>query len=238
MTEPADVATKDAYEGAIRSFTEAEIALREIVGGLQRFRSASEELAESTGALAETRASVEDAADAVSATVVALTAVAGSLATATKVIAELDPARFWAALERLEGSSTTTQTALTTGFNEAVEGRAAAADTTRAEIQASTTSITAELHAVGDGVGTALAEEARATRDGIAVTVIDAEGRLAAQARDDASAARDAAQKTADALSADVAAVQRLATQVRMMAGTSIAVGGIAVVLLIIVLLR
>ena len=223
MTEPADIATKDAYEGAIRSFTEAEIALREIVGGLQRFRSASEQVADAGGALAETRASVEDAADAISATVVALTAVAGSLAAAAKVIADLDPARFWAALERLEGSSTTIQTALATGFNEAVEGRAAAADSNRAAVESSSATITAELHSVGDGVGAAVTEAA---------------SRLSSQGREEASAAREAAQKSADALSTEVAAVQRLATQVRLMAGASIAVGSVAVVLLIVLLLR
>src|SRR5690349_7041520 len=104
MTEPADAATKEAYEGAIRSFTEAEIALREIVTGLQRFRSASDQVVEAGAYLAGAQAAVERWAQVLESAAVALTENATSLGASAEVLAALDPARFWDSFDRLEAT--------------------------------------------------------------------------------------------------------------------------------------
>lgn len=107
MTEPADAATKDAYEGAIRSFTEAEIALQEVVSDLQRFRSASDQLGEAGTSLADARAAVARSAATVDSAAASLAQIASSLASATQTVAALDPERFWNSFNSLEATTTT-----------------------------------------------------------------------------------------------------------------------------------
>lgn len=127
MTEPADTATKDAYEGAIRSFTEAEIALQEVVSDLQRFRGASGQLAEAGTSLADARAAVARSAATVDSAAASLAQIASSLASATQTVAALDPERFWASFNRLETTTTTSASemrqAVDAGFADTAAAR-------------------------------------------------------------------------------------------------------------------
>jgi len=227
MTEPADVATKDAYEGAIRSFTEAEIALREIVAGLQRFRSASDQVTEAGNSLAEAGAAVDRASQAVEVTVVALTAISVSLGSATQVINALDPARFWESFDRLEAatasSATSLEQALTTGFREAGASQTAAARALDARIKTATESITRE-------VGTGMAD--------VKVSIAASSDHLSGRIGETSEALREATGKAAEALSSELGATQRLARQTRALATAGVVLAAVSVALLVLLLAR
>jgi hypothetical protein len=227
MTEPADVATKDAYEGAIRSFTEAEIALREIVAGLQRFRSASDQVTEAGNSLAEAGAAVDRASQAVEEAVVSLTAIAVSLGSATQVITALDPARFWESFDRLEASTASSATsleqALAAGFAEAVASQTAAARALDGHIKTATESITRE-------VGTSKAD--------INVSITASSDQLSGRIRQTSEALQEATGKAAQALSSELGATQRIATQTRALATAGVVLAGVSVALLLFSLAR
>jgi hypothetical protein len=227
MTEPADVATKDAYEGAIRSFTEADIALRQIVTDLQRFRSASNQVAEAGVSLGEALAAVERSSQAVGTAVVALTSIAASLASATQVITALDPARFWESFDRLEvftaSSAATLQQAIETGFTQADVRQTAAA-------QALDTSIST--------TGETTAAEVRRVAADLSSSITTSGDRLANRLGEASDANQKTTRKAAEGLSLGVSATQRLASQARALAVATIALGAVAVSLLVLLVVR
>ena len=227
MTEPADVATKDAYEGAIRSFTEADIALRQIVTDLQRFRSASNQVAEAGTSLAEALAAVESSSQAVGTAVVALTSIAASLASATQVITALDPARFWESFDRLEASTAssaaTLQQAIETGFTQADARHTAA-------VQALDTSIST--------TGETTAAEVRTVALDLRSSITTSGDRLASRIGEASDANQKTTRKAAEGLSLEVSATQRLASQARALAVAAVALGAVAVALLVLLVVR
>ena len=227
MIEPADVATKDAYEGAIRSFTEAEIALREIVAGLQRFRSASDQVSEAGNSLAEAGAAVDRASQAVEETVVALTAISVSLGSATQVITALDPARFWESFDRLEASTASSATsleqALADGFTEAGASQTATGRALEARIKTATESITRE-------VGTA--------RTDIDVSIKATGDHLSGRIGETSQALQETTGKAAEVLSSELRATQRLARQIRALATAGVVIAAVSVALLVLLVAR
>ena len=105
MTESTDAATRETYEGAIRSFTEAEIALREIVTAVQRYRSASDAVVEAGATLSASRESLLATLTTLEATASEMQRLSLSLSQASAVIAALDPERFWASFTKLEAAA-------------------------------------------------------------------------------------------------------------------------------------
>ena len=112
MTEPTDAATKETYEAAIRSFTEAEIALREIVAALQRYRSASDTVVEAGGTLNASRDALLATLDTLETTAAEMVRVSSGLGQATAVIAAIDQERFWASFAQLESATSSSSDAL------------------------------------------------------------------------------------------------------------------------------
>ena len=227
MTEAADVATKEAYEDAIRSFTEAEIALREIVTALQRFRSASDLVAEAGTSLAEAQAAVESSSRAVETAVVTLTAIAASLGSAAHVIAAIDPARFWESFDRLEASvassATTLQEAIGAGFTQADARQTAAA-------QAVDTHIATTGEVLGGDIRAATAE--------LGSLIMTSGERLATRIGETSDANQKTTQEAAAGLASAIGAAQHLATQVRALAIAGVVIGLGAVALLVLLLFR
>lgn len=101
MTEAIDNDTKLTYETAIRSFTEAEVALREIVSALERYRAASDSVEAAEAAVSSSQAVLATALATVETTSVELASTATSLRDAATTIAALDPERFWSSFEEL-----------------------------------------------------------------------------------------------------------------------------------------
>ena len=223
MTELENHVTKDAYEGAIRSFTEAEIALREIVAGLQRFRTASDRVEGAGAALVGALAAVDASTGAVETAVSGLSEIAVSLAAATQVIAALEPARFWESFDRLEAttvaSAVATQSSLGDGFAASERrdtqataaldaGLAASRNATEASLKTATTALSAAVSTSTAQLHAAIVE---------------------------ASAAR---RQETERLSAQQNTSLRVATQARLLASVSAGLSAGGLVLLVMLLLR
>ena len=93
MTEATDNETKLTYETAIRSFTEAEVALREIVSALERYRAASDSVETADAAVSSSQAALAAALATFETTSVELTSSATSLRGAATTIAALGAKR-------------------------------------------------------------------------------------------------------------------------------------------------
>lgn len=97
--------TDDAVDGArsidtvIRGFTDAELALREVVGAVERIRSASEQLDDSRADQVAAREALADTAAAIHALGAKVEAVAAALHENTTTLSGLDPERLWRHLD-------------------------------------------------------------------------------------------------------------------------------------------
>jgi hypothetical protein len=112
MTDATDHETKLTYETAIRSFTEAEVALREIVSALERYRAASDAVEAAGTAVTSSQAVLAAALGTFETTSVELASTATSLRDASTTIAALDPERFWSSFEELRSEVKTGDDAL------------------------------------------------------------------------------------------------------------------------------
>ena len=136
MTEATDNETKLTYETAIRSFTEAEVALREIVSALERYRAASESVETAEAAVSLSQASLAAALATFETTSVELVGTATSLRDASTTISALDPERFWSSFEELRSEVKTASHDLTEKLEAAEAERSGEAARSREQVAA------------------------------------------------------------------------------------------------------
>lgn len=104
MTDHGDAATRESFEAAVRSFTEAELALGEIVNAAQRFRSASDAIVDARAALDVSHESLVATMETLRAMASEMERLSASLAAAASVLAALDPERVWSSFAQLESA--------------------------------------------------------------------------------------------------------------------------------------
>ena len=102
MTDQVDDATRNSLEAAVRSFTDAEIALREIVAAAQRFRTASESLDQAQATLEATNGAAMETVATLRGLAARLDDVSGSLASAALTLTAVDPPRLWTSIGAIE----------------------------------------------------------------------------------------------------------------------------------------
>lgn len=139
MTETTDNETKLTYETAIRSFTEAEIALREIVSALERYRAASDSVEAAEATVSSSQAALAAALATFESTSVELASTATSLRDASTTIAALDPERFWSSFEELRSDVRTGNDSLTEKLVAVEAGLSGEATRTREQLTAAIT---------------------------------------------------------------------------------------------------
>src|SRR4051812_12587056 len=101
MTDHANAGARESYEAAVRSFTQAEVALGELLTAAQRFQSASTSIEQAQAGLELTREPPGDAIETGKAVARELEQASASLRSTSTVFAKLDPDRFWASLDAL-----------------------------------------------------------------------------------------------------------------------------------------
>ena len=233
MTAPADAATKDAYESAIRSFTEAEVALREIIAAVGRYRAAADLLADGGEALVGSNEAFKVTAGSLEATATSLEGLAGSLAKATGVIAALEPDRFWEAFAKLEAdvraetgrtleAVQSSEAAITAAVSTAASGIRASVTEAGAAQSAAASQATGELAGRIDGAVRELSARVNTRADMARDQSAAAEARIAQQQ-----------QASLEVLEQWFAQNHRLASSARAWASAAAGLGLLAVVLLI-----
>ena len=136
MTEATDNETKLTYETAIRSFTEAEVALREIVSALERYRAASDLVEAAEAAVSSSQGVLAAALATFETTSVELASTATSLRAASTTIAALDPERFWSSFGELRSEVKTANDSLTEKLEAAEAELSGEATRTREQVAA------------------------------------------------------------------------------------------------------
>lgn len=106
MTENADASSRASFEAAVRSFTDAEVALGEFVTAAQRFRSASESIERAQAALELTREPVLESLETLKSMAAELERTSASMGSSAEVLAQLDPNRFWSSFSEVQGAIT------------------------------------------------------------------------------------------------------------------------------------
>lgn len=105
MSDHSDPGSRQSFEAAVRSFTEAEVALGEFVAAAQRFRSASESIERAQAGLELTREPVVEAIATLQAIAVELQGTATAMRSSAEVLAQLEPDRFWTTFAELRGAT-------------------------------------------------------------------------------------------------------------------------------------
>ena len=106
MSDHSDPGSRQSFEAAVRSFTEAEVALGEFVAAAQRFRSASESIERAQAGLELTREPVVEAIATLHAAIaVELQGTATAMRSSAEVLAQLEPDRFWTTFAELRGAT-------------------------------------------------------------------------------------------------------------------------------------
>lgn len=136
MTEATDNETKLTYETAIRSFTEAEVALREIVSALERYRAASDSVQAAEAAVSSSQGVLAAALATFETTSVELASTATSLRAASTTIAAPDPERFWSSFGELRSEVKTANDSLTEKLEAAEAELSGEATRTREQVAA------------------------------------------------------------------------------------------------------
>lgn len=106
MTENGDVNSRASFEAAVRSFTDAEVALGEFVTAAQRFRSASDSLERAQAGLELTREPVLESLETLKLMAAELERTSASMGSTAEVLAQLDPNRFWSSFSEVQGAVT------------------------------------------------------------------------------------------------------------------------------------
>lgn len=160
MTDGLVTPSKEAYEEAVRSFTEAEVALREIVASVQRYRAATDVVFDAGAALTETRDSVLAALRTLETAGATLSGIAGDLAHAAAVVGALDPDRFWRAFAALDETTKSSAAAMT-------DAQAAAASRIEAAVSAASLAHADALRQAAATLETGQATSAQSIQGGI-----------------------------------------------------------------------
>jgi hypothetical protein len=136
MIEATDNETKLTYETAIRSFTEAEVALREIVSALERYRAASDSVEAAEAVVGSSQSVLAAALATLETTSVELASTAASLRAASTTVAALDPERFWSSFGELRSEVKTANDSLTERLEAAEAELSGEATRTREQVAA------------------------------------------------------------------------------------------------------
>lgn len=124
MTANGDANSRESFEAAVRSFTAAEVALGEFVTAAQRFRSASEAMERAQTGLELTREPILESLEVMTSMAAELERTSASMGSTAKVLAELDPNRFWSSFSEVKDAVSEVKGAVATHASRSADQHA------------------------------------------------------------------------------------------------------------------